>query len=99
MRCSLIFKSFKAMAEKQIGLQLKCIRSDGGGEYFCNEFSNYLSKNGIQREFTCRYTLQQNGVAERNNRHVAEIARVLMYEKSMPHSYWAEAMSAEQFIL
>ena len=41
------FQNFKAMAEKQTGLQVKCIRSDGGGEYFSNEFSDYLRKNGI----------------------------------------------------
>ena len=28
------FQNFKAMAKKQTCLQLKCIRSDGGGEYF-----------------------------------------------------------------
>ena len=53
---------------------MKCIRSDGGGEYFSNEFFDYLQKNGIQRQFSCRYTPQQNGVAERKNRHITEIA-------------------------
>ena len=87
------FQNFRMLVEKQTGMHVKCLRSDGGGEYFSNEFSEYLRKNGIQRHFTCRYTPQQNGVAERKNRHIVEIARALMSEKNMPHTYWAEAVS------
>ena len=32
------FQNFKAMAEKQTGKYVQCLRSDGGGEYFSNEF-------------------------------------------------------------
>ncbi|MCO5568696.1 hypothetical protein L7F22_022395 [Adiantum nelumboides] len=48
------FQNFKAMAEKQTGKYVQCLRSDGGGEYFSNEFSSFLKKHGIQRQFTCR---------------------------------------------
>ena len=58
------FKHFKNMVEKETGVQIKCLRSDGGGEYFSNEFSRFLDEQGIKRQFTCRYTPQQNGVAE-----------------------------------
>ncbi|MCO5596795.1 hypothetical protein L7F22_050865 [Adiantum nelumboides] len=47
------FQSFKAMAEKQTEKYVQCLRSDGGGEYFSNEFSSFLKKHGIQRQFTC----------------------------------------------
>ena len=43
------FQSFKAMAEKQTGKYVQCLRSDGGGEYFSNEFSDFLQKHGIRR--------------------------------------------------
>ncbi|MCO5568943.1 hypothetical protein L7F22_022646 [Adiantum nelumboides] len=39
------------------------------------------------------YTPQQNGVAERKNWHIAEVACALMSEKNMPPCYWAEAAS------
>ena len=78
---------------------MQCLSSDGGGEYFSNEFSSFLKKHGIQRQFSCRYTPQQNGVAERKNMHIAEVARALMAEKNMPHCYWAEAVSRAVYIM
>ncbi len=41
------FLNFKAMVEKEKGVSIKCLRSDGGGEYFSNEFSEYLKEHGI----------------------------------------------------
>lgn len=46
------FQNFRVMVEKQTGKHVKCLRSNGGGEYFSNEFSGYLRKNGIQRQFS-----------------------------------------------
>ncbi|MCO5555990.1 hypothetical protein L7F22_009534 [Adiantum nelumboides] len=85
------FQNFKAMVEKQTGNFVQCLRSDGEGEYFSNKFNNFLKKHGVQRQFSCRYTPQQNGLAEHKNRHIAEVARALMSENNMPPCYWAEA--------
>jgi hypothetical protein len=49
---------------------IKCLRSDGGEEYFSNEFSGYLKEDGIQRKYSCSYSPQHNGVAKRKNRHM-----------------------------
>jgi len=43
------FQKFKAMVEKKKGMQIKCLRSDGGGEYFSNEFTDFLREQGIKR--------------------------------------------------
>ena len=45
------FKTFKAAVETEIGLKVKCLRSDGGGEYLSNEFSNFLKFHGIKRVY------------------------------------------------
>ena len=93
------FKHFKNMVEKETRMQIKCLRSDEGGEYFFNEFSRFLDEQGIKRQFTCRYTPQQNGVAERKNRHIAEIVRALLNEKEMPKYYWAKATHAAVYTM
>jgi hypothetical protein len=36
------FLKFKAMVEKENGVSIKCLRSDGRGKYFSNEFIEYL---------------------------------------------------------
>ena len=38
-------------------------------------------------------------MAERKNRHIAEIARALMSEKEMPQYYWAEAVHTAVYIM
>ena len=48
---------------------------------------------GIQREFSCRYTLEQNGIDIRKNRLVVEAERDMLEEKSMPKFYWAEVQN------
>lgn len=46
-----------------------------------------------------RYTPQQNGVGERKNRHIAQVARALMNEKNMPNYYWVEAVATVVYIM
>ena len=93
------FKYFKNHVEKEADMQIECLRSDGAGEYFSHEFSRFLDDQGVKRKFTCRYTPQQNGVAERKNRHIAEIARALMSEKEMPQYYWTEVVHTAVYIM
>ena len=52
-----VFKSFKAMAEKESNRFIKVLRSDRGGEYMSNEFMEFCKYHGIKRKFTTRYTL------------------------------------------
>jgi len=49
------FLNFKAMVEKEKGVSIKCLRSDGRGEYFSNEFNEYLKEHRIQRKYSCSY--------------------------------------------
>jgi transposase InsO family protein len=93
------FLHFKAMVEKEKGVNIKCLRSDGRGEYFSNEFSEYLKEHGIQRKYSCSYSPQQNGVAKRKNRHIAEIACAMLNEKNLPNYFWAEVVATVVYIM
>ncbi len=81
------FLNFKTMVEKEKGVSIKCPRSNGGGEYFSNEFSEYLKKHGIQKKYSCSYSPQQNGVIERKKKHIVEIARAMLNEKNLPNYF------------
>jgi transposase InsO family protein len=92
------FRNLKGFVENESGRESKCLRLDGGKEYFSGQFNRYLQQMGIRREFSCRYTPEQNGVAERKNRSIVEAARAMLEEKSMPKSYWAEAVRTAVYI-
>jgi hypothetical protein len=93
------FLNFKAMVEKEKGVSIKCLRSDGRGEYFSNEFSEYLKEHGIQRKYSCSYSPQQNGVAERKNRNIAKITHAMLNEKNLPNYFWAEVVATVVYIM
>lgn len=93
------FKSFKAFVEKQSGCVIKTLRTDRGGEFVSNEFDSYCDENGIFRELTAPYTPEQNGVAERKNRTVVEMARCMLKVKGLPNSFWAEAVATAVYLL
>ena len=41
------FYEFKELVEKELGKQVKDLRRDNGGEYICNEFKDFCSREGI----------------------------------------------------
>ena len=96
-----VFTSFlkvKSLVERETGRKIKCRRSDGGKEYFSDQFLSYLQKDGIRREFSCRYTPQLNGVAKRKNRTIEEAARAMLEEKHMVKFYSAEAVRTPVYL-
>ncbi|GFY96557.1 hypothetical protein Acr_11g0008630 [Actinidia rufa] len=58
--------------------------SDNGREYITNEFRAELNKSGILQQLTCPYTPEQNGVAERKNRHIMSVVRCLLRDDPIP---------------
>jgi Reverse transcriptase (RNA-dependent DNA polymerase)/gag-polypeptide of LTR copia-type/Integrase core domain/GAG-pre-integrase domain len=93
-----VFKKFKAMAENQCDCKIKILRSDRGGEFISNKFIKFCEENGIRRQLTTAYTPQQNGIAERKNRTIVEMARAMLKEKGMPNTFWAEAVNTAVYI-
>nr|KYP73851.1 Retrovirus-related Pol polyprotein from transposon TNT 1-94 [Cajanus cajan] len=94
-----IFVNFFRLVQNQFGKNIKRIRSDNGTEYVNHEFLNFLSHNGIVHELTCVNTPQQNGVAERKNRHLLEVTRALLFQMSVPKNYWGEAVLTATYLI
>lgn len=85
------FKEFHAKVEREIGMKLKCVRSDNGGEYR-GPFEEYCRKYGIKLEKTVPKTPQQNGLAERMNRTITEKVRSMLSHAKLPKSFWRKAV-------
>jgi transposase InsO family protein len=93
------FEIFKALVENQSENKIKRIRTDNGGEYVNNKFKYFCEYHGIKREMTNRYTPQQNGVAERKNRTLVEMAWCMLQSKGLPLFLWAEAIDTTSHVL
>eukprot|EP00253_Pinus_taeda_P034643 PITA_34643 len=91
--------AFKTFVEKQSGHQILKLRSDNGGEYVNNKFINFCTENGIQMQHTVPYTPQQNGVAERKNRTLKEMANCMLQSKGLSLNYWPEAINCANYII
>ena len=76
----------------------KILRSDRGGEYLNSNIKSYLSKLGTHHQLTAPYTPQQNGVAERRNRYLAEMLRCMLEDANMPNKFWGEAVLTANFV-
>jgi hypothetical protein len=44
------------------------------------------------------YNPQKNGVVERKNRTICEVAKEMMFDQDLPNSLWAEATSTAVYI-
>ena len=64
------------------------IRSDQGGEIENDQFENFCEKYRILQDFSCPITLQQNGVVERKNRFLQEMACTMIHETDMTKYFW-----------
>jgi transposase InsO family protein len=72
------FKIYKAEVENQLEKKIKRLRSDRREEYFSYDFSEFCVVHGIIHERTPPYSPQSNGIAERKNRILTNLANAMM---------------------
>ena len=82
------FLEFKALVEKDTGKHLKALRRNNGVDYISNEFKNFCSKEGIQRELIVPHNPPQNRVTERNNRTLVGATRPMLHDQGLPLHLW-----------
>ena len=81
------FKSFCLRVQNEKSSNIVSIRSDHGGEFENSLFENFLDNNGISHNFSCPRTPQQNGVVERKNRTLQEMARTMINESNVKNIF------------
>jgi transposase InsO family protein len=62
-------------------------------EFKNSQIKGFLEEEGIKHEFSSPYTPQQNGVVERKNRTLLDMARTMLDEYKTPDRFWAEAIN------
>ncbi|WVZ53355.1 hypothetical protein U9M48_004314 [Paspalum notatum var. saurae] len=77
---------------------MRAIRSVNGGEFRNSRFEYFCHDLGLEHQFSSPYTPPQNGVVERKNRTLVEMARTMLDEHRTPRRFWAEAVNMACYI-
>ena len=86
-------KIFVRRAHREFGLPIKKIRSDNGTEFKNTLVEEFLDDKGIKHEFSTPYTPQQNGVVERKNRTLLDMARTMLDEYKTSDLFWSDTVN------
>ncbi|SDA08332.1 BZ3501_MvSof-1269-A2-R1_Chr8-1g09769 [Microbotryum saponariae] len=85
------FQTWLAEVELETNARLRILRTDNGGEYRSNAFTEFCKSKGIRRQYSIPYTPQQNGRAERVNLSIVEGVLALLADARLPATFWDEA--------
>ncbi|CAI7880394.1 unnamed protein product [Closterium sp. NIES-53] len=86
------FQKWLVLVERQAKKSVLMLRSDRGGEFLGKEFTDFVNGKGIVHDLTCPYTLQQNGMAEREMRTLIESMRTMLLHMGVQHHWWHLAL-------
>ena len=81
------FRGLFLRLELEFPGSLKRIRSDNGGEFKNASFEQFCNERGLEHEFSSPRVPQQNGVVERKNRVLVEMARTMLDEYKTPRNF------------
>jgi hypothetical protein len=96
-----VFEHFRLMALRLNNEHpncLKAIRNDNETEFRNASFDGFCLKLGIKQQFSALRVSQQNGVVERKNRTLVEMARTVLDEHGTPRRFWADAISTACYV-
>ncbi|CAI7751870.1 unnamed protein product [Closterium sp. NIES-54] len=82
------FQKWLVMVERQAKKSVLMFRSDRGGEFLGNEFTNFVDGKGIVHDLTCPYTPHQNGMAEWEMRTAVKSVRTMLLHMGVQHHWW-----------
>ena len=74
------FKSFVKRIHNEFETIIKRVRSDNGSEFKNTRIDELCDKFRIRHQFSTKYTPQSNGLVERKNRTLIDMARSMLSE-------------------
>ena len=95
-------RSFLLDAELETGRKCVSFRSDNGTEYCNSQVQSLFSSMNIKHELSAAYVKEGNGVAERENRILCDVARSNLHNldlsKAERDSLWSEAIGTAAYL-
>ena len=87
-----VTKSFVKRVQNEFETTIKKIRSDNVSEFKNTRIEDLCDDLHIGHQFSPTYTPQSNVVVERKNRTLIDMARSMLSEYNVSHSFWSEAI-------
>ncbi|GJV78631.1 retrovirus-related pol polyprotein from transposon TNT 1-94 [Tanacetum coccineum] len=84
---------FLKMIQVRLKVPVRRIRTNNGTEFVNQTLREYYEKVGISHETSVALSPQQNGVVERRNHTLIEVARTMLIYAKAPLFLWAEAVA------
>jgi hypothetical protein len=81
-----------------LGRYPKFLRCDNGGEFISKRFETVLNDRGITLVTSAPYHPEENGEAERVNRTINDMARVMLNNSNLPFEFWSFAQQSAAYI-
>ncbi|XP_070045987.1 uncharacterized protein [Nicotiana tomentosiformis] len=94
-----VFVAFVKQIQVNISHNIVSIRYDHGTEFDNVKFDEFYVKNGISHNFSAPRTPQQNGVMERKNRTLEDMARTMIIDSGVTKGFWAEAVNTTCYLV
>lgn len=99
MKFSLISLNLLLMWKPNFPYLLNNSKVTGGKEFDNLMFKQFCNAKGILHHYSCPHTPQQNGLAERKHRHIADIGRTLLLTAQVPLNLWPEALCIAVYLI
>jgi transposase InsO family protein len=96
-----IFEHFRSLALRLNNKHLSCLKDihiDNETEFRNDSFDEFCLEHRIDQQFFTPHVPQQNGVMERKNRTLIEIAKTMLDEHRTPRRFWADPISTTCYI-
>ncbi|GJV88614.1 putative ribonuclease H-like domain-containing protein [Tanacetum coccineum] len=84
---------FLRLVQRGLHAQVRIVRTDKGTKFLNKTLHAYFAKEGIEHQTSIARTPEQNGVVERQNRTLVEVARTMLSAAKVPLYFWAEAIA------
>ena len=87
-----------ALIKRHFGKVPKWLQIDNGKELINEKLKKLAAEEGVTIETSAPYSPSQNGVAERFNRTLLELARAMLISKNLPSFLWDKAVAHAAYL-
>ena len=90
---------FLQTGETQKNASIVSVRSDRRGEFVNAKFEEFCSTHGYIRNFSSPRTPQQNGIVQRKNRTLQQMARIMIQDYGLHLYFMGEATQTAWYLI